>query len=349
MVSLSPLAVVVSVCLTLCAFSGFSQNCDDPQTLCAQSGDQNSNTSDGSTVSPPASFCGDFDNAVFFEFETLDLNQFPGIAYDDPTATVEISGIVCDADTLLSQSVNFALFTASDLCNSTTFGTPIDCQTDVTGSVTLELDNLAPSTTYYIMVSGSSPTGTQTGAGECDVAVSVTGPAVTYDLDANWNPEGDETRNVLFEGETLVLNADDQFPDLTWSGEALNGSTGSPVTASPEGVGETFQYTVSSEINDCVYTDQVEVTIFPAVLPYTGFTPNGDGINDTWEIKNIHIWPNAQIIVYSRWGTKVFQTVKYSNDWTGDDLPAATYYYVIELNPVDFNVDPYTGSVTIMR
>lgn len=345
----SPLLAAVSLCLSLLTLEVHSQNCDDPQLLCSQTGNQTANTSTGTSVTPPSGCTSAFENAVFFEFQTLDQNQFPDVAFDDPTATVSISGIICDEDTLLSQSVNIALFTATDLCDASSFSSAIGCEANVTGNLTIELDNLSPSTTYYIMVSGSEPTGTQTGPGSCEVSASVTGPAIEYDLDASFHPEGDPDRNVVFEGETVVLNADDQFPDMTWTGEALNSNNGSSVTADPEGVGESFLYTVNSTINDCPYSDQVEVTIFPAVVPYTGFTPNGDGINDTWEIRNIHIWPNAQIIVYSRWGTKVFQAVNYNNDWDGDDLPAATYYYVIELNPVEFNVEPYTGSVTIMR
>lgn len=350
MVKLSPLAVVVSVYLSLAGFSVNAQTCTDPSAVCADDGGQSENTSNGTNVTPPSSFCGDYANAIFYSFETLDATgQFSNIDYQDSTATVDISGINCDADTLLSQSVNIAVFAADDLCTASSFSDPEACATNVSGGQSFQLDGLLPSTTYYVMVSGAAPTTPATDAGECEVVVSVSGPAVTYDLGAEYNPEGDPDRTILFEGETLVLNANDQFPDLTWSGESLNNNSGSPVTANPEGLGETFEYTVTSEINECTYTDQVEVTIFPAVVPYTGFTPNGDGINDTWEIRNIHVWPNAQIIVYSRWGTKVFQGVNYSNDWTGDDLPAATYYYVIELNPVDFNVDPYTGSVTIMR
>lgn len=68
-----------------------------------------------------------------------------------------------------------------------------------------------------------------------------------------------------------------------------------------------------------------------------GFTPNGDGINDTWEINNIHSYPNAIVRVYSRWGREVFTAEKgYQNDWDGyyanneEPLPEGSYYYTID-------------------
>jgi gliding motility-associated-like protein len=69
-----------------------------------------------------------------------------------------------------------------------------------------------------------------------------------------------------------------------------------------------------------------------------GFTPNGDGINDTWFIENIESFPNAQITVISRWGRIVFESPgQYQNDWNGvyqdnlEPLPDGSYAYTIDL------------------
>jgi len=69
-----------------------------------------------------------------------------------------------------------------------------------------------------------------------------------------------------------------------------------------------------------------------------GFTPDGDGINDTWYVEDIQNYPNAHIIVYSRWNRKVFEVKNgYNNDWNGvfensnDPLPTGSYAYVIDL------------------
>ncbi|NER12908.1 T9SS type B sorting domain-containing protein [Leptobacterium flavescens] len=80
------------------------------------------------------------------------------------------------------------------------------------------------------------------------------------------------------------------------------------------------------------------------VLVSEAFTPNGDSINDTWQIVNIHLYPNAVISVFNRQGTRVYRTVGYNNDWNGvyksrsEKLPAGSYYYQIDLTG-DGNVD----------
>lgn len=349
MKTLSPVKVMASLVLTFLTTAIVAQNCSDPQALCGQSGPENLSTTDGVNTSVPGDFCfNNAENAVFYEFETLDLDQFPGLSFDDPTATLSIANISCDPDTLLGQGLLVTVFSASDACDFTTFNTPVLCDT-LFQAEDLDLDNLAPSTTYFVMVSGFVGDAPAINPSECDVSLSISGPAVTYDLEAQWYPEGDVGRNILLSGETAILEANNDLTGFSWSGESLNETEGNMVTANPEGVDENFEYIVETTINGCIFTDVLTIPVRPAIVPYNAFTPNGDGYNDTWEIKEISKWPNAQINVYSRWGTRVFQATNYNNDWGGDDLPAATYYYVIELNPVDFNSEPYTGSVTILR
>ena len=66
-----------------------------------------------------------------------------------------------------------------------------------------------------------------------------------------------------------------------------------------------------------------------------GFTPNGDGTNDTWVIAHLNQFPDNQTTVYNRWGNEVFSKHGYNNDWDGTGkngnlLPAGSYYYVID-------------------
>jgi gliding motility-associated-like protein len=80
------------------------------------------------------------------------------------------------------------------------------------------------------------------------------------------------------------------------------------------------------------------------------FTPNGDGLNDTWAIKNIDGFPNSVVQIYSRYGIPVFYSMSYAVPWDGKlndvDLPVGTYYYVIDLKNGD---TPTTGWVAIIR
>jgi gliding motility-associated-like protein len=68
----------------------------------------------------------------------------------------------------------------------------------------------------------------------------------------------------------------------------------------------------------------------------TGFTPNGDGVNDTWVIKNINIYyPDAEVYVFNRWGQEVFSAQGYTKPWNGTQMgkavPDGTYFFVLKL------------------
>ncbi|NEN21974.1 gliding motility-associated C-terminal domain-containing protein [Cryomorpha ignava] len=341
--------VIAFVAIVFLSSRAVAQDCADPQLLCGQSAPETLSTADGINTPVPASFCFDIaENAVFFDFQTLDLSQFPGLSFDDPTATLSIGNISCLQDSTFGEGILYAVFAATNACDESTFDAPIACDT-LFQATDIPLDDLDPSTTYTVMISGFQGDLPAINPGECEVSISVSGPAVTYDFEADWYPDGDQSRNILLSGETVVLTTNPDLTGYSWTGEALNETSGPVVTAIPVGVDQNFEYIVETTINGCIYSETLSVLVRPAILPYNAFTPNADGINDTWEIKDIEKWQNAQINVYSRWGTRVFQATNYKNDWGGDDLPAATYYYVIELNPVDFNSDPYTGSVTILR
>lgn len=347
--TISAWPVIAFMAIIFLSSHAIAQDCADPQLICGQSAPETLSTSDGVNTPIPSSFCFDMaENAVFFEFQTLDLGQFPGLTYDDSTATLSIANISCLQDSTYEQGILYAVFAATNACDESTYETPVACDT-LFQATDIQLNGLEPSTTYTIMISGFPGDAPAVNPGECDVSLSVSGPAVTYDLEGEWYPEGDQTRNILLSGETVVLAANPNLSGYSWTGEALDNTNGNPVTAQPVGIDQNFEYVVETTINGCIYVETISVLVRAAIVPYNAFTPNGDGINDTWEIKDIDKWKNAQINVYSRWGTRVFQAINYKNDWGGDDLPAATYYYVIELNPVDFNSDPYTGSVTILR
>jgi gliding motility-associated-like protein len=74
-----------------------------------------------------------------------------------------------------------------------------------------------------------------------------------------------------------------------------------------------------------------------AIQAPNGFTPNADGTNDTWVIKNILMYPNNTVKVFNRWGNLVYEKAGYENDWTGVGLsgkllPASSYYFVVNSN-----------------
>jgi gliding motility-associated-like protein/uncharacterized repeat protein (TIGR01451 family) len=72
-----------------------------------------------------------------------------------------------------------------------------------------------------------------------------------------------------------------------------------------------------------------------------GFSPNNDGINDLFVIRGIGSFTDNSIMIFNRWGNKVFEASPYQNTWDGrsskglriggDELPAGTYFYLLDL------------------
>jgi len=95
------------------------------------------------------------------------------------------------------------------------------------------------------------------------------------------------------------------------------------------------------------------LTVLPSeqslVIP-TAFTPNGDGINDTWNIAYLGYYPNCSVSVFTRWGQQVYSSLGYGIPWDGTykgtALPTGTYYYVINFKNGFY---PLSGFVALIR
>ena len=97
-------------------------------------------------------------------------------------------------------------------------------------------------------------------------------------------------------------------------------------------------------------TATVQVYVFCDDLTFhTGFSPNGDEINDTFVIGNIESFPNSTLTIFNRWGNQVLFSRGYRNDWDGiwegEHLPDGTYFYVLD----DGDGNIFSGYVQIHR
>lgn len=111
----------------------------------------------------------------------------------------------------------------------------------------------------------------------------------------------------------------------------------------------TYRLTLTGK-GSCSVSDTIFIQVLKAPVVPNVFSPNGDGINDTWRIKYLESYPGAEIEVFNRYGQKVFHSIGYDKDWDGTiggkALPIGTYYYII--NPK--NGRPIIqGSVTIIK
>jgi gliding motility-associated-like protein len=110
-----------------------------------------------------------------------------------------------------------------------------------------------------------------------------------------------------------------------------------------------YQLTVS--INGlCDVVVNVTVKVLDQVSPPNSFSPNGDGVNDVWNIKSLDSYPDAIVSVFNRSGQKVFTTkgylIPFDGSFENKPLPVGVYYYVIDPKNGRKTV---TGSLTIIR
>lgn len=157
---------------------------------------------------------------------------------------------------------------------------------------------------------------------------------------------------VIGKGETAQLQGDGLgTPVWTPPGTLDNPASLTPI-ATPE---QTTVYTLTVVNDGCVAIDEVTIVVTDLIVFPNTFTPNGDGVNDVWHIRNIEKFPSCKVTIYDRWGQKVFNSTGYTNDnaWDGTYLnkvlPAAAYYYIIELNAANSKeADTYYGWLSII-
>ena len=117
---------------------------------------------------------------------------------------------------------------------------------------------------------------------------------------------------------------------------------------------DTTYSVVVTDANSCATSLDVQVgfsnssqcIFIPQVI-----TPNGDGKNDTWIIKNIDLYPNAEVLVYNRWGQLVFQSKNVlANPWDGRSggklVPVDSYHYILDLHD---GSKPRSGVISVIR
>jgi large repetitive protein len=79
------------------------------------------------------------------------------------------------------------------------------------------------------------------------------------------------------------------------------------------------------------------------------FSPNNDGINDTWVIKNLENFTDNDLVVFNRWGNEVFKAKSYNSGWNGNGLSEGTYFYTLRVKLCDGSDKVFKGYVMIVR
>ncbi len=313
-------------------------------------------------------------------FEFTDSTYTSCAATFDGMATITVSdGVepfvydwsISASDTAVASGLNAGWHhvTVTDVCGSLTdsiligtlpalgvmhLSTDIICYGDSTGAVNLSItDGVAPITYLWSVTDsiGSQLTGIPAGT----YNYSVTDFCGTITNSVTIIEPGAISVTLLPENVTFT-GMDDGAIDLIASGGTMpysylwsNGMTSEDLAMIVEGV---YTITLTDE-NSCVFIDSVTIIAAGKYIEIMNvLTPNADGQNDTWMIKFIESYPDAIITVFNQWGQIVYNSTGYTDPWngkkdnTGKELPAGTYYYIIDLQDNDMK---YSGSVTILR
>ncbi|GAA3956952.1 gliding motility-associated C-terminal domain-containing protein [Mucilaginibacter dorajii] len=212
-------------------------------------------------------------------------------------------------------------------------------------------------TKVYFRLAQTTPVGTYTG----NIALSGDG-ANTINLTIDNSSVDFAVLNVIADDKSMQYGG--IIPPLTISYQGFVNNEGpSQLTTVPFA---TTIATISSPVGKYPITAQgaashnysfiyiagildINQVVKGIMIPNT-FSPNGDGINDTWSIKNLETYTNCSVKIYTRYGQQVFKSSGYYKPWDGTNngaaMPFGTYYYVINLNNGDSLL---SGYVTILR
>lgn len=133
--------------------------------------------------------------------------------------------------------------------------------------------------------------------------------------------------------------------------DSENNPIGSNLSVSVSPSSTTHYVVIGTTDAGCINSDTMMVGVNDDLEIPTAFTPDGDGYNDVWNIKELANYPDCNVSIYNRWGNKMFESDGYGIPWDGtynsEQLPSGAYFFVINLNVGE--VKPLTGSITIIK
>ena len=239
-------------------------------------------------------------------------------------------------------------------------GTNPSYQWKVNGSDAGENSTQFSSSTFS---NGEVITCTLTNNTVCPNPLSVTSSPVTADIISPLTPTPtlsiSASANSVYFGMPLSFTAVPQnaiaITSYQWKINEINAGTNeSTFTSSAFNTNDTVTCTITFQ-NSCtlpVTSNPYPVIVLPPseIKIINAFTPNGDGVNDTWNIPLLSYYPNCSVEIFNRYGTAVLLSNGYSKPWdglyNGKQLPVGVYFYIIDLKT---GVPRLSGNITLLR
>jgi gliding motility-associated-like protein len=127
-----------------------------------------------------------------------------------------------------------------------------------------------------------------------------------------------------------------------------NNSIANPWVVKPL-ANSTYTLTVTNN-NGCKASSTVQVKIVSKLIIPNAFSPNGDGVNETWEIQGLNLFSFCSVEIFNRNGQIVYKSIGYNKPWdgtrNGKPLPVGIYYFVIDKKD---GTNKLSGWISLMR
>ena len=170
------------------------------------------------------------------------------------------------------------------------------------------------------------------------ITINVTGPIAAFTS----TPASESVTgvNVSFSDQSIG-----QISSWNWVFENNTSSSAQNPVHAFTMQGEITVILTVTNAGGCTDTASRKYTVSNILAVPNSFTPNGDGFNDLFVVKGLSAFPDSKLMVFNRWGSEIFNSTDYNNDWNGGDYPDADYYYVLEVS----NGEKLKGFVTLKR
>jgi len=107
------------------------------------------------------------------------------------------------------------------------------------------------------------------------------------------------------------------------------------------------QHIVTSE-HGCMDSITKSIEIIRPIRVPNIMTPNNDGFNDYMVFEGLEGYEGSTVQVYNRWGTLIYKSEDYKNNWDGENHSDGTYFFILTLNE-KYKMKPFHGSMTILK
>ena len=251
---------------------------------------------------------------------------------------IAFSGISCEQElskqvtVLPSPHIQFSSLAA--VCNN---GVPVDITTAaqvnfLPGSFTYSGTGVASNGVFNPLVSGAGVVNilyTYTATNSCKDSGYQTINITPSPL-VNAGPE-----LLVLKNETVQINATASGNSLQykWNPSAyLNSDVLLKPLCTP--ADDIIYQLTATDIAGCSSKSSVVIKILLDPMIPTAFTPNGDGLNDYWHIKNLNDYSNCEVTIFDRYGQIIYHSRGYNNPWdgtkNGQPMSAGTYCFIID-------------------